>query len=84
MRRLKDYRCVVLCQPADIGGAGGRVVVLSRSLCPFSIQHQRNVRFSTASAEGSVQNTLHLVELTRVQGVGHLDMGVAFPIDRDD
>ena len=39
---------------------------------------------STVSVEDYVHEALHLVELNRVQGVGHLDMGVAFPLDRDD
>ena len=39
---------------------------------------------STVSVEDYVHDALHLVELDRVQGVGHLDMGVAFPLDRDD
>jgi hypothetical protein len=38
---------------------------------------------STVSVEDHVHDPLHLVELSRVQGVGHLDMGVAFPLDRD-
>ena len=29
-------------------------------------------------------DALYFVELDRVQGVGHLDMGVAFALDRDD
>jgi hypothetical protein len=36
------------------------------------------------SVEDYVHDALHLVELDRVQGVGHLDMGVAFPLDRDE
>jgi hypothetical protein len=36
------------------------------------------------SVEDYVHDALHLVELSRVQGVGHLDMSVAFPLDRDD
>jgi hypothetical protein len=36
------------------------------------------------SVEDYVHDALHLVELSRVQGIGHLDMIVAFPLDRDD
>jgi hypothetical protein len=39
---------------------------------------------STESVEYYVHDALHLVELSRVQGVGHLDMSVAFPLDRDE
>ena len=39
---------------------------------------------STVSVEDYVHDALHLVELDRVQGVGHLDKDVAFPVDRDD
>jgi hypothetical protein len=39
---------------------------------------------SAESVEDYVHDALHLGELSRVQGVGHLDMSVAFPLDRDD
>jgi hypothetical protein len=39
---------------------------------------------STVSVEDFVHDALHLVELDRVQGVGHLDMGVGSPLDRDE
>jgi hypothetical protein len=39
---------------------------------------------STVVVEDYVHDALHLVELDRVEGVGHLDMDVAFPLDRDD
>jgi hypothetical protein len=39
---------------------------------------------STVSVEDYVHDALHLVELNRVQDVGHLDMSVAVPLDRDD
>jgi len=39
---------------------------------------------STVSVEDYVHDALHLVELNRVQGVGHLDMSVVVPLHRDD
>jgi hypothetical protein len=33
--------------------------------------------------EDYVHDALHLLELDRVQGIGHLDMGVALALDRD-
>ena len=38
---------------------------------------------STVSVEDYVHDTVQVVELNRVQGVG-LDMSVAVPLDRDD
>ena|SRR5271165_55501 len=38
---------------------------------------------STVSVEDYVHDALHFVELDRVQGVEHLDMRVALPLDRD-
>jgi hypothetical protein len=35
------------------------------------------------SVEDYVHDALHLVELDRIQSAGHLDMGVAFPLDLD-
>ena len=39
---------------------------------------------STVSVEDYVHHAPRLVELDRIQGVGHLDMGVALPLNRDD
>ena len=39
---------------------------------------------STVSVEEYIHDTLQVVELNRVQGVGHFDMSVAVPLDRDD
>lgn len=38
---------------------------------------------SAVSVEDYVHDALHLVELDRIQSAGHLDMGVAFPLDLD-
>jgi hypothetical protein len=42
------------------------------------------VLLSTMSVEDYVHDALHLVELNRVQGVGHLDMGIGLPLIRND
>src|SRR5271166_2873943 len=57
--------------------------VCDRIRSRFIAQTERAL-LSTVSVEDYVHDALHLVELDRVQGVGHLDMGVAFPLDRDD
>jgi hypothetical protein len=49
-----------------------------------TIAQTERALLSTVSVEDYVNDALHLVELNRVQGVGHLDMGVVFPLDRDD
>jgi hypothetical protein len=60
------------------------IVVLPRVCAGFDPGSTERALLSTVSVEDYVQDALHLVELDRVQGVGHLDIGVAFPLDRDD
>jgi len=61
-----------------LDGSRGRTFVTV-----FAIGQTERALLSTVSVEDYVHNAPHLVELNRVQGVGHLDMGIAFPLYHD-